>query len=274
MGGVVGGRLRGGGDGDREREGRGEDDRGADDRGGDEATGASSGAHQEDQEEQGPDDVELLLDREGPELLERGGRLVGVEVLGLLGDEAVVDDVDDDGEGVLEDRFEARHGVEHPRAQGGRDGDDGSGGQDAAGAAGVEPGDGDAAGRVDLLDEQGGDEEPGEDEEHVYADVTSCGPGEPGVREEDQADGDGAQALDVGPEPQAGPAVGRGDDAGQQERVRASGVRAARGGRHRAVRHVEGIGTVSRSEVARGERRADRRETKRPRPGGRGRHLA
>ena len=52
----------------------------------------------------------------------------------------------------------------------------------------------------DLAEQQPGDQEPGEHEEHVDTDEATGEPGDPGVEQHDDDHGDGAQALDVGPE--------------------------------------------------------------------------
>ena len=51
-----------------------------------------------------------------------------------------------------------------------------------------------------LAQQQPGDDEPRDDEEDLDADVATAEPGNAGVVDEGQEDGDGAQALHVGAE--------------------------------------------------------------------------
>nr|WP_242473348.1 hypothetical protein [Blastococcus sp. TML/M2B] len=72
--------------------------------------------------------------------------------------------------------------------------------EDPARAAGVEAGQRDGAAALQLGDQALGDEEAREDEEDVDADEAAGQPGQARVVQDDEADGDRAQALDVGAE--------------------------------------------------------------------------
>jgi hypothetical protein len=54
--------------------------------------------------------------------------------------------------------------------------------------------------RVELADQQLGDHEAGDDEEHVDADVAAGREAELRVRQHDDRDGHGPEALDIRPE--------------------------------------------------------------------------
>ena len=76
--------------------------------------------------------------------------------------------------------------------------------QQAPGAAGVEAAQRDAAGAVDLAEQEPGDQEAGDDEEDVDADVAAGEEGDARVAEQDGDDRDGSQPLDVGAEAVSG----------------------------------------------------------------------
>jgi hypothetical protein len=67
-------------------------------------------------------------------------------------------------------------------------------------AAGVEAGQGDRSGVAQLVDEQPGDQESGQDEEDVDAHEAAGEPRHARVEGDHQQDGQPAQALDVRPE--------------------------------------------------------------------------
>jgi hypothetical protein len=64
----------------------------------------------------------------------------------------------------------------------------------------VEAAQGDAAGALDLAEQQARDQEAGDDEEDVDPDVAAGEEGDARVTEENGADRDGAQALDIATE--------------------------------------------------------------------------
>ncbi len=158
--------------------------------------GASGDGHQEEKEEW-PHQVELLLDRQRPVVLHRRRRESLGEVVGAQTREV---DVGQEGRrpgGVGRHLLHAGVG-QLPRREGERrDQHDRGGRQDPASAARVEPEQSDPPGPLGLPHQQGGDEVARQDEEHVDADVaTGHGP-DPGVIGDDGHHGDRAESLDV-----------------------------------------------------------------------------
>jgi hypothetical protein len=175
-------------------------------------------------EQHRPDEVELLLDRERPEVLDGGRGRLGGEVVDLRERQHPVLDVARAGEDLLRrcrplvvreqqhDRDADDEQHEHRRRQ------------QAAGPADVEPPQPEPV-AVDVADDVTGDEEPGDHEEDVDADVAARHPVRPDVEGEDEQDGDGAQRLDL--RRPRGPAVP--GDAGRRGAV-CRGRAGARGG--------------------------------------------
>ncbi len=149
----------------------------------------------EDQDE-GPDEVELLFDAEGPEVLERPA---------------------DAGGGVVVEEEQGAEEVnagEREAAESGEDGKDGDieveGRKDAEGAPEIEASERDAAGAVVFVKEETGNEVAGDDEE----DIDAGGAVEEGVPEKrgvvlevvalegveghDEKDRDGAKSIERG----------------------------------------------------------------------------
>lgn len=202
-------------------------------------------------EQRRPEEIELLLDSEGPEVQQRALLLPGGEVVGPLRDEAPV------GGGerrhdhvVLQVGAPQRNGQPGP-GQGHRAEDDGGGGQEPTGPPGEEVQKPDPAGGDRLTDEQAGDEVAGHDEEDVHADESARETRNPGVEGEDREDGDGAQPLDVGPERRAvraGPGLAAGAGRGARGPVGGAASRggSARGGSCRA----SGVGVAGAGDGA------------------------
>ena len=140
------------------------------------ATGRSRVAREGD-ERQRPHEVELLLDRQAPQVPQQ--RRVG----------GVVRDVADDLAPVAEVGERPRQVAPHAGALGGRpddERDDGDHGQhhaerrqQPAGPAQPELAEVDAPGRLALLDQQRRDQEAGHDEEHLDADPAAAHPANP-----------------------------------------------------------------------------------------------
>ena len=172
-------------------------------------------------EQQRPDDVELLLDRQRPEVLDRGGRQVGREVVDLAPGEDPVDDVGRGRRDVDPHVAPAQPGHDEPRDHRGGDEHEHRGGQQPPDPPADEPQPRDRPARVQLGDEQPGDEEAGDDEEDVDADEPPA-QRQAGVVGEHGEDGDRPQALDVGTEPRAPPRRPCGSPAGPLGRRRAA----------------------------------------------------
>ncbi len=154
----------------------------------------------DEQQEDRPHQVELLLHRERPEVEQRRRCQVGGQVVALLVGE---DDVHDEGgcrEAVAR-QVELRQRCQHEGAghEGGDD-DEARGRQEPAGAPGPEAAEAETTGHTELADQQRGDEEAGEDEEHVDADVAATEGAEIGVVRQDEQDRERSQPLDVAAE--------------------------------------------------------------------------
>ena len=150
-----------------------------------------------------PDQVELLLEAQRPEVeIRRWARHRREVVPGRHGEPDV-------GRGQGRGRAVEGHRrpVERRQERVGRDERDDQagrgGGQDPPHATRVEVTDVDPAGPVVLPDQETRDQEPADQEEDVNADVAPGDPAEVGVVQDDEEDGDPAQALDVGAEPGA-----------------------------------------------------------------------
>ena len=164
--------------------------------GDEEAAPAPEGGEREREQE-----VELLLDAEAPGVQQRQVLGGGAEVVELLPVEDVGDGEDGRDEAAGEvAQLERREPGEGEGDAGEEDGDQRR--QDAAGAALVEAGDGEAP-RGEVAQQDAGDQVAGDHEEDVDAEPAAGEGGEAGVEEDDREDGDGAQAVDL-----AAPAVG------------------------------------------------------------------
>ena len=168
------------------------------------------------QEDQRPQQVELLLHAQRPVVQERRGQLRG-EVVGRLHGEAEVGHVQRGGRGVSGDLGQAQ-GRHDERRHDQRDHDDQQPcRQQAPHAPGVEADQVELAGALPFAQQQAGDEEAGDDVEDVHTDEAALGEGDAHVEEQHRDDRDRAQALDVRPVV-AGPAFGRRCDVGAGRR--------------------------------------------------------
>ncbi len=167
-------------------------------------------AAREGDEEERPQQVELLLDGERPVVQQRRRLRLG-ELSGEVVAEAP-------GEHEVDDEHSCRHGVDRQRALGQRrqrhrageqrdDEDETRRRQQTAGPPCPEPRQRQRARRRQLLEQQAGDEEAGQDEEHVDADEATLERTETKVEQHDGDDRHGTQALDVGAELVVGDAV-------------------------------------------------------------------
>ena len=190
-----------------------------------------------------PDDVELLLDGEGPEVLERRRCRARLLVVQALLHQVVVHGVERGEQPVLggvrdlQDRTPDGGDADrrHDHDEGGR--------QQPPDPPCVEPADRHSARALHLADEMGGDEEAGDDEEDVDADVAAGHGRDAAVVQHDDGDGDRPQTLDVRPEPgsprRLGGVVAARDPLAEVVQARSSpgeGRRSLRGRRHLSAR--------------------------------------
>lgn len=122
------------------------------------------------------------------------------EVIGVLEREPHVGHIQHRGQRVLQHP----HGIDHGNEQHDRDGrEDRDGercGQDASRPTCVEPAEVDPSVADDAAHQVPRDQEPGDHEEHIDADIPARQEREPGVVEQDEPHGDRPQSLDVGTE--------------------------------------------------------------------------
>jgi len=169
--------------------------------------GEGSGDHAEQQagtaeelhpggEEQGPEEVELLLDRERPEVAEEGRPLEGIEVGLVAEDEVPVGEVEERGQRVatqlvdpvrLDDR-----GEDHRH----RD-QDSDGGQQPPRPAQPEAAQPQVAVAAELAEQQRGDQVAADHEEDVDPEEAPRHPADAGVVEEDGEHGERPQGVDA-----------------------------------------------------------------------------
>jgi len=157
---------------------------------------------EEEREEDGPEQVELLLHGERPEVGEqlRGrAREVG-------GSGRDLEPVRGEGEGARGLAADADQEVLPDEETGGDRGDDDEeqGRQEPACPALPEGRQVQAPPGGELTEEQGGDEEPGDHEEHVDSEETARQARRPEVEHEDGGDGEGAQAVEPADLPRPG----------------------------------------------------------------------
>ena len=186
-------RLRGRGEPEREHERRGGD---GDDRDPDAASGKDRAARHE-QDDGGPEEVELLLDAERPEVEDRRWRLPHREVVRRLHRESHVRDVERSGCRVGRDARDQEGRQQDERCDEGDDQDERRGGQQAPRPARVEAREGDRPAGRPFPQQEPGDQEAGDDEEDVDPHEPAGDTPDRGVEQDDQHDGDRAQALDV-----------------------------------------------------------------------------
>ena len=153
------------------------------------------------QQRERPEQVELLLDGERPEVQQgrrRASELRG-EVVAEPGGEHEVDDEATGGNRVGGQRPLGDRRQEHLRRDHRDDHDDARCRQQTPGAPCPESRQRDRAGRGDLTQQQSRDQKTGEHEEHVDADEPAGEPSDPGVKQDDGNDRDGTQTFDIGP---------------------------------------------------------------------------
>ncbi len=157
-----------------------------------------------------PEQVELLLDRERPELEHRIARDVGTEVAGRLVDEVPVRDVEERSLERADRVGDLQRRRDRDVHEAGHDQRDERGRQQPAEPPRVEAGEPDAAEPEQIAEQQLGDEVARQDEEDVDAHVTAGEAAVAGVEQHDEVDGDRAQAVEVRAVLRAGRAFGLG----------------------------------------------------------------
>ena len=152
-------------------------------------------------EQRGPDEVELLLHGQRPEVLDRRRRLSLLEVVAperrevhVRGEERRPHAVRDHVPGADEVEQVLRRDRRHDQREHGRR-------EDAPCAPRVEADERHAPRRERLRQQQPCDQEAREDEEDVDPDIAALEEGNSRVPERHEQNGDGAQALDVRPVP-------------------------------------------------------------------------
>ena len=161
------------------------------------ASAAAAAEAPEAGERERKEQVELLLDAEAPGVEERQGLGARAEIVEL----EPVEDVGhrqgggDEAAGKFLE-LEGRHPGDGKRDAGEEHG--GERGQDAAGPALVEAGEGEAA-LAQVTSEDAGDQIAGDDEEDVDAEIAARKGGQAGVKEDDRQHRHRAQAIDLAP---------------------------------------------------------------------------
>ena len=165
---------------------------------------ASAGEAEQEQQYEGPDEIELLLDRQRPRVLERRrrGELGEVRLVGV--DQVPVVDVEQRGDPVTPQPGQVDEAVgtgasemavqDEIQAQGAHHDEERR--QEASGPSTPEAGQADAPGAHPLLEQQRGDEEPRQHEEQVDPQVTAQGPPELQVIGDHAHDGEASQAVE------------------------------------------------------------------------------
>ena len=192
-------------------------------------------------------------------MVQRPGRAAAGEVVRGLRGQVPVHARQGGGDDVGRDRVRPQRREHQPREHDHRHDRRERLGHQALDAAGVEAEQGEAAGAVELPHQHPRDEEARDDEEDVHADIAPARRADARVGEQDQCDGQRAQALDVPPERRGPARVSCGAAAsGRDVLVRrpCRGACAAHGtpsreapGRvRRASRHARARGTPQRVE--------------------------
>ena len=150
-----------------------------------------------EQQQRRPDQVELLLDTETPEMQDRRRCQHGPQVVGGLDRESHVRGIEGRCGGVARDvghaqRRQDQRGEDDRREERGR-----GRRQQAPGTARVERREVHPSGGDQLPHEEPCDQEARQDEEHVHAHVAAGDPRHPGVVEQDHEDRDRAESLEV-----------------------------------------------------------------------------
>jgi hypothetical protein len=153
-----------------------------------------------------PHQVELALDRQRPEVLERALRVVPGEVVDGVDRERPVLEVQARGHGLRDDVVAAGLGQQQPAHEQDRQQHHGGGGEEPAREPRQERHGPDAAVAFDGAEQGSGDEEAGQEQEDVDA---AGDPAEPDVVDGDEEDREGAQSLEFRAEPGTGRHVSR-----------------------------------------------------------------
>ncbi len=144
-----------------------------------------------------PDQVELLLDRQGPQVLQQRRAPDRLEVREVMDHVPPVGHVEHRGDDVAAQPLGGvgREGQrEHCAAQE----HDHERGQQPPGPVHVEAPEVDPVAQPQLLEQQRGDEEPGEHEEHVDPEETTLEPPDVRVEQQHRRHGDGPQPVEPG----------------------------------------------------------------------------
>ena len=173
------------------------DRRGEDPRDGEHAdTRAGASEHRgHTREQERPQQVELLLDRQRPRVLQWTLEARVREVAAGV-DEPPVRHIGDRRKEVTPERCPFRERGDEPRHERHDEQQQGERRQQASSTSGPECPERDAAGPLHLADQQRRDQEPGEHEEHVHAQVSGPEPRHSDVEQHDQDDRDGAHAIE------------------------------------------------------------------------------
>ncbi len=153
----------------------------------------------EPHEDQGPKQVELLLDRQRPEVQQRRGLRVSGEIVGGDDGVAVVRDVQRSRTAIAGDFRESHRRQHHCRRNQGDDDHDQCSRQQSPGSPSVERRKVDATRGLLLPQEQPGDQEAGDDEEDIHADEAAAESRQTRMKSQHGQDRDRPQALDVRP---------------------------------------------------------------------------
>ena len=159
-------------------------------------------------EQEWPDQVELLLHSQGPEVLQRRGLATLVEVVGAEPGEVHVRGEQRRPRRIHPQLLDAHQRQVRCGVDGRGEDDQRRGRQDPARPAGIELADANTAGRRGLTHEQLGDEVSGDHEEDVNADKASGEPAGASMGTDDEQHRDGAKPLDVTALPRCRPVGG------------------------------------------------------------------
>ena len=154
---------------------------------------------QQEQQRQRQHDVELLLDRERPEVQERAGaHRVAREVVAAVGDEVPVGEVHQRGLGVAHHAAALRRAGDEELDRGRDDDDQHRRRQQPSYPPGVEPPEPERAAPVDLGPDHVRDQEPRQHEEQVDPDEATVERPDPAVEQHHEVDRHGPEPVQLG----------------------------------------------------------------------------
>ena len=154
---------------------------------------------QQEQQRQRQHDVELLLDRERPEVQERAGaHRVAREVVAAVGDEVPVREVHQRGLGVAHHAAALRCAGDEELDRGRDDDDQHRRRQQPSYPPGVEPPEPERAAPVDLGPDHVRDQEPRQHEEQVDPDEATVERPDPAVEQHHEVDRHGPEPVQLG----------------------------------------------------------------------------